>query len=264
MKKLILSFIFIFIFSNQSFAKISHIKFAQLQEEYDDFEDFEDFNFDVSPKKEVYDPFEKVNRKIFIFNDYVDRYFFEHVAIFYRKSLPKGIRKSIRNFFNNLSAPFSVVNSIFQGNGQNAMASFSAFLINTTLGVGGLFNVAGDKEVRYYEEDLGQTFAYYGSPAGPYLMLPFFGPSNLRDGTGMGINALVSPLSVNIFDVGDDELVNEKILTGFTITSLIDKRESLLKIIEDLRNNSFDPYATARSAFMQNRNSKINNEHYFK
>lgn len=225
-----------------------------------DFEEFRDFDFQVKPTKEVYDPFEPVNRKVFIFNEFIDRHFVRHVAIYYQKSLPIAVRKSIRNFFDNIKSPFTVANSLLQGNSENAMAGFSSFLINSTLGVGGLFDVAGRKDILYYEEDLGQTFATYGIGPGPYLILPFLGPSNIRDTSGLIITNLSDPLSINIFKVGDNEIVNDELLTGFTVVSLIDKRESLLKIVDDMRENSFDIYATTRSAYIQNRQSKINNE----
>ncbi len=264
-QKISIVFLCSFLLTSQSFAADSidnQIQTLAQIENYDDFDDddFDDFNFQVTPTKEIYDPFEKVNRKIFIFNDFVDRHLFEHIALGYRKVLPGFTRRSIRNFLSNLYSPFTVVNSILQGNLDNSMASFSSFLINSTLGIGGLFDVAGSKDITYFEEDLGQTFASYGLGPGPYLMLPFLGPSNLRDSSGMAITTTIDPLSVNIFKVGDDVLFDDEVLMGLTVISMIDKRESLLKIISDLRTNSFDIYATARSAYMQNRQSKINNE----
>jgi len=252
--------------SGESFAQYGQemqdekvLKSPPLPEQYNDFEyeDFKDFDFDVKPKVEIYDPFEKVNRKIFVFNDKLDIYFLEPVATYYGKVVPGPIIRSVRNFFNNLSAPFSVANSLLQGDGNNAMASFSSFMINSTLGVVGLFDVAGNKKIEYDKEDLGQTFARYGSGPGPYLMLPFFGPSTLRDASGMAITESLSPLSLNITKIGNDDLVSDKAVLGMSVISVIDKRESLLTIIRDLRANSFDFYATSRSAYMQNRESKI-------
>ena len=104
-----------------------------IPEEYNDFEyeNFKDFDFDVKRKGEIYDPFESVNRKIFVFNDKVDIYLLEPIATYYSKILPKPVLKSIRNFFSNITAPFTITNSLLQGEGKNAMASFSSFLINS-------------------------------------------------------------------------------------------------------------------------------------
>ena len=98
----------------------------------DDFDDFDNFNLDVGQNLEIYDPLEKINRKIYKFNDVTDRYFFEHIARGYRKSIPKKARISIRNFISNLASPFTIFNSILQGSAENTMSSFSAFLINST------------------------------------------------------------------------------------------------------------------------------------
>ncbi|MDA0902639.1 MAG: VacJ family lipoprotein [Proteobacteria bacterium] len=232
---------------------------AQNEDEDFDF-DFE-FEDSVSNTIEVYDPLEKVNRKIFAFNEIVDKYFFEHIARGYRKATPRVVRKSIGNFFTNLSLPFTSINSALQGDVENALSSFSHFLINSTIGIGGLFDVASTKEIKYRDEDFGQTFAKYGMGQGPYLVLPLLGPSSIRDGLGMTTRRLIDPLSINMFEFGGSrELIDSEILVSLAIIEAIDKREGLIEIISDARKDSFDLYATARSAYIQRRSFKINNQ----
>lgn len=250
----------IFSVPSNSFALSKLGNKTEIIDPYDEFDDFADFDFGVTAKKEIYDPFEPLNRKVFLFNEFFDQYFFEHVAIFYQKFIPKIIRKSFRNFLNNITAPFTIINSSLQGDFDNSMASFSSFLINSTLGIGGLIDVAQKKDINYYKEDFGQTFAKYGLGPGPYLVLPFLGPSNLRDSSGIAVQNSLSPLSINIFKIGDDELVHPDILLGFKTASFVDNREFLLNIISDLRKNSFDLYTAMKSAYSQNRIAKINNE----
>jgi len=225
-------------------------------------EDPENFNFeDSSSKTEIYDPLERVNRKIFAFNEVFDRYFFEHVARGYRDYVPKPVRTSIGSFLHNLSLPIVFVNSVFQGDLNNSLASFSTFLINSTIGIGGLFDVAKNKNIKYSNEDFGQTFAKYKVGDGPYLVIPFFGPSNLRDATGSVIGKLVDPLAFNMLEFGGSrELIENREAFALAGMTAIDTREGLLDVVDDVRKNSFDGYATIRSAYIQKRNSLINNK----
>lgn len=210
---------------------------------------------------EIYDPFEKVNRQIFNFNEFVDKYFIEHIARGYRDYVPKSARSSIRNFLDNLLLPFTTVNSLLQGKGDNSMSSFSSFLINSTIGLGGLFDVAKNKGISYEKEDFGQTFAKYGFKSGPYLMLPLLGPSNLRDFGGNATTMLIDPLGFNVAGIGAKEefFGNNDIIISEKIILIIDTRESLLDVIDNVRKDSFDPYATIRSAYAQRRNFLIEN-----
>src|SRR5690606_38443335 len=183
----------------------------------------------------IYDPLEKINRKIFAFNEAIDKHFFVYVAKGYRKIIPKPARKSIRNFLTNLSLPFTTINSALQGDAENSLSSFSYFLINSTLGVGGLFNVAEAKNIKYREEDFGQTFAKYGLGQGPYLVLPFLGPSDATDTLGLVTTKLIDPLSFNVFDIGGGSLLSNDILISLAVIKAIDEREALIDIIEDSR-----------------------------
>lgn len=221
-------------------------------------EEFETYEDEHSVK--IHDPLEKLNRRIYVFNDYFDRYFLEHVAVFYRKKIPKDARNSIRNFLTNLSLPISAVNSLLQGKVDNGLATFSNFLINSTVGIGGIFNVAGEKGIRYKTEDFGQTLGHYGVNSGAYLMLPFFGPSTTRDLGGLAVDKSVGPLDFNLLQVGGDKnLIPVEYRIGLATVAGIDERESLIEIIDDIRIDSFDPYATIRSAYLQKRFTDIKN-----
>ncbi len=221
----------------------------------DDFESYEDEN-----SVKIYDPLEKINRKIYTFNDYFDLYFLEHVAIFYRKGVPATARDSIRNFLVNLSLPLSAVNSLLQGKLDNGLATFSSFLINSTLGLGGVFNVSGEKGIRYKTEDFGQTLGHYGVTSGAYLMIPFLGPSTTRDLGGSMTDKSVNPLEFNFLEVGGSaNLIDARYRLGLAAAGGIDKRESLIDILDDIRTDSFDPYATIRSAYLQKRFTDIKN-----
>jgi phospholipid-binding lipoprotein MlaA len=247
----LLSILFIF---NTQFALAQEI---DSQFNFDDEYQGEDFA-DNEKNDLIYDPFEPVNRKIFAFNEILDKSVVLPVAKQYRKRIPSIIRRSIGNFIDNLMSPFSVLNSALQGDGENAMASFSSFLINTTLGIGGLFDVAGSRKIEYEERDFGQTFGKYGVGSGPFLMLPFLGPSNTRDFSGFVVEKVVSPLSINILQVGGSELDDYLAFSMLAIRG-IDTREGLIEIVDNLRADSFDVYATMRSAYTQRRQSLIIN-----
>ncbi len=220
--------------------------------------DFENYSFETS--SEIYDPLEKYNRKIFVLNDFLDRYLLEYVAKTYRNDVPRPARTAIRNFLNNISAPISAFNSFLQGKSDNGLATFSTFLINSTIGVGGLFNVAEEKGVRYKAEDFGQTLGHYGVSSGPYLMVPFFGPSSVRDFSGFAADQIINPASYNALKIGGHTyLVGKSELVALTTLRAVDLRESLIDVVDDARQESFDFYATIRSAYTQKRSSDIKN-----
>ena len=218
--------------------------------------EFEEFSSDNSVT--IYDPLEKYNRKIFVFNDALDRYFLEYVAKAYRQSLPRNVRNVVRNFLTNLSSPISAMNALMQGNVDNGLATLSNFLINSTIGVGGLFDVASEKGIRYKSEDFGKTLGHYGIGSGVYLMVPLLGPSSSRDISGWIFDRSVSPMGFNSFNIGGDtDLISNSARFAAAGVSTVDMRESLIDIIDDIRRDSFDPYATIRSAYLQKRLTEI-------
>lgn len=224
----------------------------------------EDAEFDAfeknQSKQEIYDPYETLNRKIYGFNEVFDRYFLEHVARAYRKSVPESTREGIHHFLSNIFLPISALNSLAQGKSDNALATFSNFLINSTVGIGGIFEVGQKKGIYYKLEDFGQTTGYYGISSGAYLMIPFLGPSSTRDFSGFMVDTVINPAGFDAFKIvsGSLELSSVHVATYVSIYG-IDTREGLLDVVDDIRKESFDPYATIRSAYLQKRINAIQN-----
>lgn len=246
--------------SKESSKKSDQRKEFQSSMQPQKFTDDDEFEtYETGDVIEIYDPLEKYNRKIYSFNDAVDRYFLEHVARTYRSVAPQTVRKSARNFLVNLSLPISALNSFLQGKVDNGLATFSNFLINTTIGVGGLFDVAGEKNLRYRQEDFGQTLGHYDIGSGAYIMLPILGPSTTRDFGGWSVDKAVNPLAFNAFDIAEKNLLTSEYRFGLIAASGIDTRESLIDVLDDIRADSFDPYATIRSAYLQKRATDIKN-----
>ena len=131
------------------------------------------------------DPLEKLNRGTTTFNLKADEYILAPTARGYRDAVPSAIRNGVHNFFTNLATPWTVINDLLQGNLRNAGRDTGRFLINTTLGLAGLNDVASYMDLPARTEDFGQTLAVWGVPSGPHLVLPFFGPSNIRDTVGL-------------------------------------------------------------------------------
>lgn len=253
-------FLALFSFSNLAVADDNEEDLASYYQEFDDdFEDDDDFeSYESISLTKISDPFEDYNRKIFAFNDAFDRYFLEFLAKEYRKLLPKPVRHIVRNFLTNLSLPVSTINSLAQGKGQNGLATFSHFLINSTIGIGGLFDVAGHKGIIYQKEDFGQTLGYYGVKPGPYIIIPFLGPSSGRDLGGLVFDKSINPIELNLLEIGGKtDLIDTNYRLAIAGMSGLDKRESLIDVIDDIRKDSFDLYATLRSAYMQKRESDI-------
>ncbi len=242
------------IFTALIFFATSKACFAsQIEDEFAIF----DSGFETK-KHQIYDPFEKVNRKIFQFNDYADIYAFEPLAKNYRKFFPSTVRKSVRNFTTNISLPVSLINSSLQGKTNNSLATFSYFLINSTIGILGIFDVASSKNIKYEKEDFGQTLANYGINSGPFLVLPVFGPANLRDASGMFFDISIDYTGLNILQKGQNSsILNDDLRIVNAVVSSVDARENLIDVIDDAKKNSFDLYATMRSYYTQNRIEKI-------
>lgn len=204
---------------------------------------------------EVNDPFEGYNRAVFAFNEVVDKAVIEPVARGYRAVIPTPARKGVRNFLRNLRSPLQIGHQVLQGDFEGAANATTRTVVNTLIGVGGLFDVAGYEGIKHEEEDFGQTFAVWGVKESPYVVLPLMGPSTLRDSVGLAIDGFIDPLRLYLFNIDEEHW--HYIRTG---TGIIDQREALLDVIDDLRRNSFDYYAAVRSAYIQNRNAMINDQ----
>ena len=214
-----------------------------------DSEDFET----TTLEDEIYDPFEPVNRAIFSFNNVADRIVLEPIAKGYKK-LPSPLQSGINNFLSNLRAPLVVVNQLLQGQGQNAFQSSGRFIVNSTVGIFGLFDVAEKMGLEEKEEDYGQTLATWGVGDGFYLVLPLFGPSNLRDTSGMVLTMLTDPINAYAVSEGEAWLVPMR-----TAANAVDTRSQIIDEVNALRDNSVDYYAAVRSSYHQNRKAAINN-----
>ena len=212
----------------------------------------EDFNT-TTYEDEIFDPLEPINRIIFSFNNAADRIILEPTAKGYRK-LPTPIQSGISNFLANLKMPLVILNQILQGQGSNAVESTGRFVVNTTAGVFGLIDVADKIGLEETEEDFGQTLATWGVGDGFYVVLPIFGPSNLRDTTGLVLTAVTDPVNAYAVTEGEGWLVPIR-----TTINAVDRRSKIIDEVNALRDNSVDYYAAVRSSYYQNRKAAILN-----
>lgn len=201
------------------------------------------------------DPYEKFNRKVYALNKGLDHYALLPGAKIYRASVPAAARRGVSGGLANLDEPLSFANAGLQGKPKEASHTFARFLINTIFGVAGLVDVATGWGLPEQKEDFGQTFAVWGISSGPYLMLPFFGPSTLRDGVGLGVEYLVDPVPYVRNRITPWHFANT--VEAFTLKAL-DLRSSLIDAGADgILAGSLDEYATVRSAYLQHRQSEI-------
>jgi phospholipid-binding lipoprotein MlaA len=212
----------------------------------------------VAEEEDFNDPLEDTNRAIFDFNQMVDRNVLVPVAKAYRTVLPEVVRDSLRDFLHNLRAPLIFANDALQGDFVLAGQTFARFTLNSTLGVGGLIDVAGRwGQLPYHEQDLGVTFGVWGVPEGPYLVVPVLGPSNPRDLSGQVAEGFGDPFNY--------------IVTGNPYTlywipfvrggvSGVDQRSRYIETLNDIERTSLDYYATIRSLYRQRRAALIRHE----
>jgi phospholipid-binding lipoprotein MlaA len=203
------------------------------------------------------DPLEGFNRGVWGFNRALDTVAIKPVTVAYRTVTPRPARRGVSRIFANLSEPFSMINNILQGKPDRAVRNLERFVINSTIGVGGLADHATGFGVTPANEDFGQTLASWGVNGGPYLVLPLLGPSTLRDGVGSGVAQLADPYRVGLRNIG---LTNTQQL-GVTAGEVISTRADLMESGADaFLDTSLDPYAAAKSAYLQRRYAEIRNE----
>ncbi|GAB3671932.1 MlaA family lipoprotein [Salinisphaera aquimarina] len=204
-----------------------------------------------SPPSDPWDPIEPVNRAVYKFNDTADRYILQPVARGYDKITPDPVQRSVTNFFHNAHAPVTIVNSALQLKFDSFNVALGRFMVNTTAGVGGLFDVASNIGIADPDEDFGQTFGYYGLGQGPYLVLPFLGPSSGRDFTGSLGDQFLYPITYldEFHEIDQNYPYLPYMLRGLEVLNL---RASLLGFEETL-NQQFDPYAFLRGYYLENR-----------
>ena len=202
--------------------------------------------------REANDPFEPTNRVFYQINDGIDTVLMRPLAQGYRAVVPPPVRTGVHNLLTNMGTPVVFANDMLQGKPTRAGDSFMRFLINTTVGVAGIFDVAKEWGYPYHDNGFGTTLALWGVDEGPFLFLPILGPSNPRDLVGFGVDIVTDPWTW----VGSG--------TGKTIFNwsryglgAIDERERALDAVDGIKKTALDPYATFRSLYRQNRNAKI-------
>lgn len=201
------------------------------------------------------DPFEPTNRSIYSFNEWLDRSVTRPVAVGYREYIPRPVRRGIRNVLNNLRSPVILANDMLQGQSRRAGDTLGRFVLNSTLGVAGIFDVAYTRYgVPRHTEDFGQTLAVWGVREGPFLFLPLAGPTNVRDLAGSGVDGVAGVASF----FGQAAALGSLRYPRAGL-SLVDTREALLDPVDEMRRTSLDPYATYRSAYRQRRQADIEN-----
>jgi len=194
------------------------------------------------------DPLEDFNRAIFSFNDSLDKAVLEPLAQGYNAITPVPVNRSITYFFNNLSDINSTINSLLQFKLDSALNNLSRVIINSSLGIGGLFDVATDLNINRNVEDFGQTLGYWGIQTGPYIVLPLLGPSTARDSVGLVADWHTDPIN---------HLDNNSLRQGLRALDIIDSRADLLNASKILNQAALDPYAFIRDAYLQKRKSQV-------
>jgi len=199
------------------------------------------------------DPLEELNRPIFEFNQTLDQNLLEPIAISYRDNTPESIKKGVGNFFSNLGEVSTLANQILQFKAEDSFITLSRFLLNTTIGLAGIFDPASELGLTKKDEDFGQTLGFWGVPEGPYFVIPILGPSTLRDTAGLYVDMTSDVNLINNLDTNGE--------IAATSLKTVDKRVELLPAT-DLINSSFDPYITMRSSYLQKRRNDVNDGVY--
>ena len=209
--------------------------------------------------KPTKDCFEKINRASFTLNQGLDRVIFKPVAKGYR-TLPSPIKTGTSNFLENLSNLITIPNNVLQGDFKIAGINTGRLVVNTTIGILGIFDTA-DKIgfPEYVKEDYGQTFGTWGMGPGCYLVLPVLGPSTIRDTAGSFVNVLGGDPYYNLSVNGNNEYLDGKLYATTKIISAIDFRARNIDTLDNLEENSLDFYASVRSLYLQDRIMKISN-----
>lgn len=198
------------------------------------------------------DPLEDTNRAIFAFNEVVDNVIIHPVIEGYRAVVPGPARQGVRNFLRNLKTPVRFANQLLQGDVDGAGNEIFRGVVNTLVGLGGLFDVAGKEGFKHEPEDFGQTLAVWGVDHGPYVVLPVLGPSSVRDYAGYTVDALADPLRWYLYNVDKEDVYYVKMGADY-----LDLRDSLMDVLQDLESSSIDYYAAVRSTYFQNRDALV-------
>lgn len=200
------------------------------------------------PNPDARDPFESMNRGIFTFNDAVDRAVAKPVATVYRDVTPDWFRKGVGNFFGNLEDVWSAFNNALQLRGQDTGDSIGRVMVNTTIGLGGLMDVATDLNIDKHPANFGLTLGRWGVKPGPYIVIPFLGPSTLRDVAGLPVDSRGSVLN-NTHDL--------QVRDTLMVVNLVNTRASLLGAGQVVEEAALDKYSFMRDGYLQRRRNQV-------
>lgn len=201
------------------------------------------------------DPLESWNRNVWAFNRGVDNALLKPGAQTYKAVTPTAARRGVRNVLNNADEPLSFINALLQGKVGRAFHTLGRFVVNTTIGVGGLADHASSMGLEEKPEDFGQTLATWGVNAGPYVMLPLLGPSTLRDAVGFGVEVAGDPVGLAVKEYSGLSSTQRLAIPAM---EAIDLRAQLIELgADNFLETSLDPYAAARSAYLQRRQALI-------
>lgn len=197
------------------------------------------------------DPWESFNRRSYAFSMSLDRAVIGPVARTYKRAVPKAIRTGLHNMVQNLGEPVVFANDVLQGRLGSAGNTAVRFVGNSTVGVGGIFDVAAHGGLPHHDNSIGITLGRFGIGPGPYIYVPVLGPTTIRDGVGQGLDTFLNPLTYSRFD-GDTILgVSSTVIGG------VDVRANVDNDLKSLETTATDPYATIRSAYLQNKQAQI-------
>ncbi|MSP01740.1 MAG: VacJ family lipoprotein [Acetobacteraceae bacterium] len=207
----------------------------------------------VADFRQTNDPLEPTNRVFYKINDGLDMVILKPAAQAYRFAVPTGARTGIHNVLDNLGGPVRLANDTLQGKPRRAGDTAMRFVINSTIGLGGVFDVAKDLGYPRHDADFALTLANWGVPEGPFLFLPVLGPSGPRDATGFGVDIAIDPFTW-IGRGTTAATIGSWTRTG---AGALDERERYLDGVEQVKKTALDPYATFRSLYRQNRAGKL-------
>lgn len=202
------------------------------------------------------DPYEEFNRKMLSFNFAVDEAILEPASEAYVAVTPKYGRDRVSDFFGNLREPVTFVNEVLQGEGERALQTTARFSINSTLGLAGLFDITGFEGIDRPTEDFGQTLAVWGVDSGPYLVLPFLGPSNPRDFIGGGVDRALDPTNYARYSGNDDDELSYR--SGLAVLAGLNARAALQEQFDQLGEQP-EPYVALRRIYTSSRDAEIRN-----
>jgi phospholipid-binding lipoprotein MlaA len=202
----------------------------------------------TGPNPNPADPFEPFNRGVSRFNDVVDDAVLRPAATAYREALPSPVRTGVNNFFGNLSDVWSFVNSALQLKLQNSAETFMRVNVNTFFGLGGLLDIATEAGIDRHSEDFGQTLGRWGVPSGPYVVLPLFGSSTLRDTAAWPVDRRGDLLG---------ELDDIPVRNSLYVLRVVDGRSNLLRAGQLLDDAALDKYSFTRDAYLQRRRNEV-------